>query len=112
MRYPCLVPEKLCKTDIIVYIEAEELTEDGGPVVLAEMALRCNYQDSAKTIWSSEEKKIQLTGIALFCGDIAPDLTVISGGKVVIFGEERRIHQGRKARNPDGTVNYTELMLV
>lgn len=73
---------------------------------------QCNYQDKAKTVLTTEKKLIEITGTALFPGDICPDLPVISGGSAVIFGGKRRILEGRKARNPDGTVNYTEVMLI
>lgn len=111
MKYPSLVPKRLCKTPIKVEIEQEGLTEDGGPIPAFVASLHCNYQDIAKTIQTDDGKQIQLTGKALFCGDIAPDLPVISGGKALIFGVQRDIIQGIKARNPDGTVNYTELRL-
>lgn len=48
----------------------------------------------------------------MFPGDIAPDFPTLSGGTVTIFGEERRIEQGMKARNLDGTVNYCQLEVV
>ena len=39
-------------------------------------------------------------------------MTDIHSGKVTVFGKERDIIQGTKARNPDGTVNYVELDIV
>lgn len=112
MKYPCLVPKRLCKTDIHVRIESEELTEDGGPQILLEGDFECNYQDTAKRVLTAEQKLVQITGTAMFPGDIAPDIPVISGGEVIVFGVARRILQGMKARNPDGTVNYTRLDLI
>ena len=61
---------------------------------------------------TEEKKMVQITGTALFPGDICPGLAVISGGSAELFGVKRRIEQGTKARNPDGSVNYTEVMLV
>ncbi len=110
--YPCLVPEWACTTDIHVTIYSEGLNENGGPEVDFEDDLRCNYQDSAKTVIDKEQKYVQLSGTALFRGDIAPGVAVISGGTVTVFGEERNILQGMKARNPDGSVNYTRLDIV
>lgn len=113
MKYPCLVPKRLCRTDIHVTLYQEGLSESGGPLVAAELdGLKCNYQDSAKMIMNTEQKLVQLSGVAMFPGDICPELPVISSGAAVIFGSERTIMQGIKARNPDGTVNYTELRLV
>jgi hypothetical protein len=112
MKYPCLVPKRLCKTDIALVLHEEGLSESGGPVVAAELTLKCNYQDSAKMIMDTDQKLVQISGIALFPGDICPDLPVISGGEATVFKKERSIIQALKVRNTDGTVNYTELRLV
>jgi len=112
MKYPCLVPRRLCKTTVDVTIREEGISEDGAPIERVLGDLRCNYQDSAKTVLTAEKKLVQLAAVALFPGDICPDLAVISGGTVSVNKVDREIFQGIKARNPDGTVNYTELRLV
>lgn len=112
MKYPCLVPKRLCKTDISLVFEQEGLTERGEPLPEFQYTGKCNYQDKARTVLTAEKKLVQITGTALFPGDICSDLPVISGGTATVFGVERRIQQGKKARNPDGTVNYTEVLLV
>lgn len=112
MKYPCLALKQFCTTPIHVRIEQEGVSEDGGPLLAFECDLMCNYQDTAKTVLTAEGKQIQLSGIAMFPGDIAPDLPTLSGGTATVFGAERQIFQGNKARNPDGTVNYTELRLI
>ncbi len=112
MKYPCLVPKKLCKTDIKLEITREDINEYGEPTEPYKYIGKCNYQDKAKTILTAEKKLVQITGSALFPGDICPELSVISGGEATVFGEKRRISQGRKARNPDGSVNYTEVLLI
>ena len=73
---------------------------------------KCNYQDKAKNVLTAEKKLIQINGTVFFPGDIAPELPTISGGTVTVNGEERRIIQGIKARNPDGTCNYCRLDVV
>ena len=105
MNYPCLVPKRLCRTKIQVYLASEEITNLGKPRYTADLELTCNFQDKAKTL-------VQITGTALFPGDIAPDMPSLSGGTVTVFGEERRIVQGTKNRNPDGTVNYCTLEVM
>lgn len=112
MKYPCLVDKRYCKTDIHVEIEPDGLDKYGEPLPSVIYDGKCNYQDKAKTILTSEKKLVEVTGSALFPGDIAPDLPVISGGTVKILDVERRIVQGTKARNPDGTVNYTVLEMI
>lgn len=112
MKYPCLVPKRLCKTDIKLSFDREGLNEYGEPLPAIQYTGKCNYQDKAKTVLTAEKKLIQITGSALFPGDICPQIPVISGGEAFIFGEKRRILEGRKARNTDGTVNFTEVMLI
>lgn len=112
MKYPCLVPKRLCKTPVHVHLEAEGTTCEGDPEFVVDLDLKCNFQDRAKTILTAEKKLVQITGTALFPGDIAPDLPSLSGGTVTIFGQERRIEQGCKNRNPDGSVNYCSLEVV
>lgn len=112
MKYPCLVPKRFCRTEISLLFDREGITEYGEPLPAVEYTGKCNYQDKARTILTAEKKLVQITGSALFPGDICPDIPVISGGEAVIFGVKRRILEGRKARNPDGTVNYTEVMLI
>lgn len=112
MKYPCLIPKRLCRTDIHIHLESEELDNLGQPKRVLDVDLKCNFQDRAKTILTAEKKLVQITGTALFPGDIAPEFPTIGGGTVTVFGEERRIEQGSKNRNPDGTVNYCQLEVV
>lgn len=112
MKYPCLIPKRLCKTEIHVHLESEDLNNLGEPVSILELDLKCNFQDRAKTILTAEKKLVQITGTALFPGDIAPGFSSLGGGTVTVFGETRRIEQGSKNRNPDGTVNYCSLEVI
>ena len=112
MKYPCLVPKHLCKTQIHIHLESEGTDEYGQPEMVLDLDLLCNFQDKAKTVLTDEKKLVQITGTALFPGDIAPGWPSLSGGTVTVFGEVRRILQGSKARNPDGTVNYCRLEVI
>ena len=109
MRYPNLVPDTVCRTPIRLVIEQEGLSEEGEPLTALEADLKCNWQDGAATILTAEQKYVRITGRAYFNGDICPDLPVISSGYGIILGTRRQICDGIKARNPDGTVNYTEV---
>ncbi|MDY2781997.1 MAG: hypothetical protein SOT80_01185, partial [Candidatus Pseudoruminococcus sp.] len=86
MKYPCLVLKSVCTTPITITVYQEGLSEDGEPLKALEINALCNYQDKAKTVLTAEKKLIQITGSAIFPGDIAPSLPVISGGEAVIFG--------------------------
>ncbi|MBQ8803477.1 MAG: hypothetical protein IJZ53_07590 [Tyzzerella sp.] len=111
MKWPCLVLKQFCKTDIKLSMDHEGINEYGEPLEPVLYEGKCNYQDKAKRIFTDEKKVIEITGTALFPGDICPTLPVISGGTAIVHGVERRIYQGTKARNPDGSVNYTEVLL-
>ena len=112
MKYPCLVPEKRSKIEIRLEIEQEGLNEYGEPLETVKYTGKCNYQDKARTVLTAEKKLVEITGSALLPGDICPNLPAISGGTAEVFGCKRRIQQGMKARNPDGSVNYTEVLLI
>ena len=112
MKYPSLVNSKFCKTPIHIVINQEGMSEDGEPLKALEIDTMCNYQDKAKKVLTEQQQLIEIEGTALINGDIAPSLASISNGTVVVNGVERRIFRGTKARNPDGTVNYTKLELV
>lgn len=112
MKYPCLVPKRLCKVDIHVHLELEDTNEYGQPEKALDLDLKCNFQDKAKTILTAEKKLVEITGTAMFPGDIAPGWPTLSGGTVTVFGETRRIERGTKARNPDGTVNFSQLEVI
>ncbi len=112
MRYPCLVDKRMCKTPISGEIDREGYGNFGEPLEPVSFSGMCNYQDKAKTVLTAEKKLVEVTGSAYLPGDICPELPAISGGTATVFGVDRRIAVGIKARNPDGTVNYCVLELV
>lgn len=109
MKYPCLVRQRNCQTNIKAELEQEGVTKYGEPLTAITWIGKCNYQDSGRTVLTAEKKLIQLSGCALIPGDIAPELPVISGGTILVHGVKRRIYKATKHRNLDGTVNYTSL---
>lgn len=109
MRFPDLVPARVCTTPIRLVILQEGVDEDGAPMEAFAADLLCNWQDGGKTELTSEQAYVRITGRAYFPGDIAPALPAITAGYGEVFGSRRAIAGGVKARNPDGTVNYTEV---
>lgn len=112
MKWPPLVPARLCKTPIRVTLYREDISEDGGPQAALTVDTRCNWQDSAQIIRTDETHTVKLSGVALFPGDLCPELPALSGGKAEVLGGTRTVFRGTKARNPDGSVNYTRLELI
>ena len=109
MRFPQLVPNWVCTVPIVLHIDSEELDEDGAPVSVKTINTMCNWQDGGQAVLTGDQKIIDISGRAYFNGDILPNLPNITGGDAIIFGEKREIHRGYKRRNPDGTVNHTEI---
>ena len=110
MKFPELVPDWVCTTPITLTIEGEGLDEDGSPILYDNLNLLCNYQDGGKVMLTEEQRIVMVSGRAYFNGDIIPDISNITSGDAMIFGEKREIMQGFKRRNPDGTVNHTEIL--
>lgn len=108
--WPRLVPGRVCKTPCRVLL-TDGTGEDSAPNVVLEQDLKCNWQDKPRQVLNAERQIIQLGGVALFDGDIAPKLDILAG-EVKIYGKLWTIHQGIKCRNPDGSVNYTRLELM
>ena len=111
MKYPQLVPDKVCSTPITVYREGG-LNRDGSPKRTVIFEGKCNYSEKVKQRITADKQLITLNAEALFNGDIAPDVDNIEGEVTVLHGIHRRIYASQKCRNPDGTVNYTRLELI
>lgn len=107
MRFPKLI--RNAKTAVHVVIEAEDPNEYGERETLLDAELLCNYQDASSVRHTSEKQTPSVTGTLYIDGDILPGVAVISCGRVEIFGEIRKIVKGCKARNLDGSVNFTRL---
>lgn len=110
MKFPKLVRNP--KTPVRVLIESEEPNEFGEREVLLDESFLCNYQDAATVKYTADKQSSEVTGTIYIDGDIAPGVSVIARGLVEIFGETRKIGKGAKARNLDGSVNYTRLDVV
>lgn len=112
MKYPKLVNPKMCNTDVTVQL-TDGICEDGSPNNTIIFKGKCCYSEKSKQIVSPDKQLIRLEATALFDGDIAPDIFDITG-EVFIEGRKapRLIYRSSKARNPDGTVNFTCLELM
>lgn len=111
MKYPQLVPDRVCKTDITVY-RTDGINRDGSPKHTVIFKGKCFHSEKAKTKLTADKQLITLSGEALFNGDIAPGTDTITGEVSLLSGITRKIHASEKAKNPDGTVNYTRLELI
>lgn len=136
MQYPRLVPPKFCTAEVrVVFLSGVDI--EGREAVLATYCGRCNLQQSTKQVLTADKRLVTLEAVALFDGDIAPHLSQPNGllyfqelhtldcengdkletehEKPITFFAESipyRIFRFTKARNPDGTVNYTRVELT
>lgn len=110
MKYPELVPQRVCTASCKVYT-TEGLNRDGSKKKTVIFEGKCFHSEKSTQKLSAQKQLITLSGEALFCGDIAPDSPVIDG-YVHIGGREYKIYGSEKAKNPDGTVNFTRLQLI
>lgn len=111
MKYPELVPDRVCTTPITIYREGG-LNKDGSPKRTVIFEGNCNYSEKTYQRMTAQKQLVTLNATALFNGDIAPDVDSIEGDVQVLHGRHRRIYASQKAFNPDGTVNYTRLELI
>ena len=111
MLYPRLVRDFVQSTPMNVVVDADGIDEDGAPIEGARWEGSANYQDHTHDIYAKDKVETEVLASIYIDGDPFPSLSVIAGGEVTVFDETRNIVRGMKARNPDGTVNYTRLEL-
>ena len=112
MKFPCLVDKRFCKTPILVKIDRNELNEDGELEECLSIITTCNLQMGARASFTKDKEKIELSGVALFIGDLCPSVPVIAAGSARRQGQECSSNKGTKNYNPAGTVNFTALELI
>lgn len=100
-------PDWCLVTPIKVY--AEEPGEDGVTETLI-FDGKCNFSEKSRTTLNEQRQVVELTGKALFKGDICPGKQI--KGYVELDGTKRTIYRSRKPRNPDGSIYSTELELM
>ena len=110
MKYPKLV--RMANTPCHIKVESEEMNSFGGRDTLVDGDFLCNYQSNAFTKVTADKQIVTLSGKIFIDGDIAPGVPEIACGECNVLGVPRKIYKGTKARNPDGTVNFTMLELV
>lgn len=110
MRFPQLVPDRVCTTPCKVY-RTDGLNRDGTKRKTVVFKGKCFHSEKSSQKLNAEKQLIALSGEALFNGDIAADSPIIDG-YVEINGREYKIYGSEKAKNPDGSVNFTRLELI
>ena len=105
-------PDWLLNTECIITVNTEEINDDGEEIVYKTETLKCFFDESSKTVFSSDGKRITLAGTVIVKGDFAPKLPTVSSGTVMINGRTMQIYSASRPRNPDGTVHHTEFEVM
>jgi len=112
MKWPELVPDRICTMPIVVNI-TDGIGEDGAPRVVKTWTGNCNYSEKQKQILDAERRLIMLEATALFNGDVFQGQEKLEGEVIVNGGSiTRTIYRGSRARNPDSSVNFTQMELM
>lgn len=111
MRFPSLVAPMARSMSVDITVDADGIDEDGAPIEGARWSGKGNYQDKVLEIYDGKRVETDVKAVVYLHGDPFPSLAVIAGGSVSVMGETREIKAGAKARNIDGTVNFTRLDL-
>lgn len=113
-KWPKLVPSIVCNTPITVQLQ-EGVEDDGSPKYTVAWEGKCNYSEKSRQVLDEKRQLVELQARVLIDGDIAPGQDI--AGEVMITpegspGVVRCIYSASRARNPDGTVNFTQLELM
>lgn len=112
MKYPKLVPDKVCTTNVRI-VKTGGLNRDGSPKETEIFNGKCFHDEKSFQKLNADKQLITLSGKLFLNGDIAPDSDIISGNVEIEGSKEARIiNSSYKGKNPDGTVNYTMLELI
>lgn len=85
------------------------MNENGGFDTITITDLYCNYQETNEVVTTSQNTEIKLSGRAYFKGDISPNIDLLGKGTLTVFQQAHSVVRATRARNIDGTVNYTLL---
>lgn len=103
--------KRICRTDCKIVLYQKGLSEEGEPLQAISIIDRCRFVEKTKIIIEPDGKRVELVGVAVLVGDIAPGIK-ISGGEISIGNDKYYIYAARKPRNPDGSVHHTSLELM
>lgn len=110
MKYPKLVLPCTCTTPVKITLTGDN-DENGEPAVIKTITTNCNRQTKVQNVQQGERYTQKIKTILLFDGALAKTDRELKG--YVSFAVDCKINilSGFMARNPDGTVNYTQLEL-
>lgn len=107
--YPKLILPQFTKTEVRIISEVDEYDENGSPKILLDANFKGNFQAGNKRVLNEKHNTIERVSTLYLDGDVLGD---VSSGECFIYNKKYNIKNIIKARNPDGTVNFTEVELI
>lgn len=97
----------LSEEDCHIELNSEGITEQGEPKKVLKKDTKYIFSEKTKRIITTEGKRVDLIGKVIVKGDIASDISKISGGSIKIGNKIMDIYSVARPRNPDGTIHHT-----
>lgn len=84
---------------------------NGAPLQVATYSGKCCFSESTRMKRDADGKLIDLNAQLIVGEDIAPGIKIIDGD-VFINDTKYKIYQGKRLRNPDGSIHHVKLELI
>lgn len=101
MRYPPLVPPRLCHTHVKVTLTGG-LTMSGGIETLCTVFTKCNLTFATKQRYTAEKRIVTISGTALFSGDPFPSVENPTGELVTVKNTCLETERGELLKTENG----------
>ena len=87
------------------------MSKTGGNETVARVSGKCIFIEKNQTVMDTESKKVISSSYLIIKGDLAPELSKISNGTVVVNGQKYNIAACDRIRKGNGSVFSTEVYL-
>lgn len=105
-------PDWLAVIPYKIELKTPDLNIDGEHEIFKINGGMCIFDESAHRKITKDGKEIVSNALVMIKGDVAPSLSSVSSGSVIINGDRLEIVKGSRPRNPDGTVHHTEFEVI
>lgn len=105
-------PDHLLSLKCNVKITDSGINDEGEPNIVDMGSFFCIFSEHTKHIQEEDGTRVDLIGKIIIKGDIAPNISKITSGEVILGNKTMQIHSASRPRNPDGTVHHTTLEVM
>lgn len=104
-------PSQLANTEFELTLFGNGVSKTGGNIILTKAAGKCIFVEKSQVVIDSESKKNISAAYIIIKGDIAPKVSRLSNGEVVINGCRYNIVSSDRTRDRSGNVFSTQVYL-